>query len=359
MKRTIGKFIACGAIALAGLGVSTHTAFAALGTINNDAWKTTHNGKTIYAQAHWIAKFGSTYYLYGEKTQTQVAYHDTGTAGTDDSYIATQVYTSTDLINWSEATQVVVHQTNIAATDYMGRVCGVIKNPAGTYVMWVKYTGSAGKGVACLTSSSPTGPFVWDHLQTAVPNIVYSYPGDGSIFLDTKNGGKPYFICSDGHGRAHGYVCPFSSDCKTINAATQVGTWISDGQEAGNMFYTPSNGYYHYASSQTNGYSYSYAFEVHSTNLLSGYSADGTFNGTTSTNTYWAQVTYCLPVVGSSGTTFMMACDRWVNYSTNYKTAGHGTGFHVWCPVTVTSASPTFNALATWKLDTAAGTWTN
>jgi hypothetical protein len=357
MKVNMGKIITLGAVALAGLGLSSNAALAA--NIYNDAWKTSTNGNTCYAQEGHISKFGSTYYWYGEKWNGAVTYHDTGTVNSDTSFVCVNCYTSTDLINWTPGVSVLKPGGNILTSDYLGRVAGVLYNSStGKYVMWVRYVGAQGSGELLCTASSPTGPFTWVKLQTAITNVYDSVAGDASIFVDTAHGGAPYFICSDAHGRQHAYVAPLSSDYQTINSATLIGTW-GQGQEADAMVYSTASGYYYFTTSETNGYSYSHGYQVHSKSLLSGYSADADFSGTDATNSYYAQVEQWVPIVGSSGTVYMLMCDRFCDLNSNYKNAGHGTGYNPWQPCTLTSSTPTFPALGSWTLNAAAGTWTN
>lgn len=357
MKSRLHHILSFAAFSVPVLLLSVTSARAAFGTINNDAWKTSTNGNTVYAHAGYIAKFGSTYYWYGEKYQGSVTYHDSGTVNSDTTFICVNRYTSTDLINWSAGKGVLTPGGNIASSDFLGRVAGVLFNASsGKYIMWVRYVGAKGSGELCCTSTSPDGPFVWDHLQTSIPNVYNGTAGDASIFIDSSHGGAPYFICSDAHGRQHAYVCPLSSDYKTIDAATLIATWPS-GQEGNSMFYSNASGRYYYITSETNGYSYSQAYEVHSTSRTSGFSADASLNGTVSTHTYYSQVCKPVTLVGSSGTVYMMMCDRWADFNSSYKNAGHGIGYNVWEPITATSTTPTFNALSSWQLDAAAGTW--
>lgn len=359
MKLNLGKIITLGAVALAGLGLSSNTAFAAYGTITNDVWKKDTSGNVIYAQSGFMTKIGSTYYWYGVEYNGAITYYNTGTANSDSSFVAINCYTSTDMINWAPATKVVVPSSQILTSDYVGRLGGVIKNSSGQYVLWAVYIGSQGSGEMCMTSSSPTGPFVWDHLQTSITNVYDGRNGDATIFVDTAHSGTPYFITSDAHGRQHAYVCPFSSDYKTINAATLITEW-PQGQEADCMFYSTGTSQYYYLTSQTNGWSYSTAYQIYSSSVSSGYSADAAFTGTTATSTHHAQISFVFPVVGSSNTTYLIVCDRWADFSSNYKNAGFPNGYYVWEAVSASSGyknNPTFWDLASWQLDAAGGNW--
>lgn len=356
MKISVKKILSLSALALAGLGLSTSTASAAFGTITNDVWKKTTTGTTIFAHAGHISKFGDTYYWYGEKYNGSVTYVNTGTVNSDTSFVCVNCYRSTDLINWTPGVSVLKPGGNIATSDFLGRVAGVFRNSAGKYVMWVRYVGAKGNGELCATADSPTGPFVWDHLQTVIPNVFDGKNGDASTFIDTAHGGTPYFICADGHGRQHAYICGFSSDLKTITAATLIKVWPS-GQEGNSLVFAKETGLYYYVTSETNGYSYSQAFQVHSKSLKSGYSDDADFTGTVSTHSYFSQVQQWVTIEGTSGTVYLLMCDRWADLNKNYKNAGHGIGFNVWQPITPTSSGLTFPNKVSWQLDAAAGLW--
>lgn len=128
------------------------------------------------------------------------------------------------------------------------------------------------------------------------------------------------------------------------------------------MFYSTATGQYYFCTSQTNGWSYSSAYQVYSTSVSSGYSSDNTFTGTTGNNTHSSQISFFYPVVGSSNTTYLLACDRWADFSSNYKNAGFPNGYYVWQPVSASSGyknNPTFWNLASWQLNVATGNWKN
>lgn len=342
-----------------GLVSITLSAFAA-GTVNNDAWRTTTSGAPIYAQGGGISKFGSTYYWYGVQYGGASSYYSSGTPNSDTSFVSINVYTSSDLINWTAHTGVVTTSTSgFSGTSWVGRMGSVLYNSSTKlYVMWVGYVGSKGSGVACLTCSSPTGSFVLNNVQTNIPNVYHDTPGDMTVFCDVDHGSTPYLIFSDPHGREHAYVAPFSSNYETIEAATLISEW-PQGQEANNMFCR--NGVYYYVMSNLAGWSYSSAYCVWSSSILtpSDYTADAAFAGTTSTYTYYSQVSFVIELIGSSTTSYIMCGDRWADFNSNYKSAGHGTGYNVWCPITFSGNTPTFNPTSTLTIAYSTGvlTW--
>jgi|GEM_PF-5624711 len=356
MKRYLRKLSATSAITLAALGFSAGSAFGAAGLIKNDAWMRSTDGQPIFASSGYLAKFGDTYYLYGQEYVASAKYYRDGTVG-GSGFVSTNVYTSTDLINWTPKVVAWDGGTYVTGDDWAGRCWGVLYNaPTNRYVMWMKYQGANGGGGLCLTSTSPLGPFKVDHLQTTVGNIFSTpaRPGDSKFFYAAD--GKPYLACSDSHGRQRAYVASLSSDYKTVNPVTQIALW-PEGQEGNTALYVPSTDRYYYFSSETNGWSFSHAFVVTSTSLMSGYGGRIILPGTDATNSYWSQTVQATSISGTTGTVHMMLCDRWALFSSNYKNAGHGIGFNVWEPLTISGSSVTFHPLASWYLDAAAGVW--
>lgn len=333
---------------------------ATTGTINNDAWRMTTSGQPIYAQGGSMSYFNGLFYWYGVQYGGSSTYYSTGNANGDTSFVYITVYSSPDLINWTGYSPVVTTSTSgFSGTSWVGRVGRVLYNSSNkVYVMWVEYAGSAGSGMACLTSSSPTGPFTLHNVQTSIPNVYHNIQGDSSMFVDSANGSTPYFIFSDPHGREHAYISPLSSDYYTIEPATLISEW-PQGQEANNMF--ERNGYYYYIMSNLAGWSYSSAYAIWSPSILtpSDYTADAPFAGTTATYTYYSQVSFAIGLTGSQTTSYIMAGDRWADFDSSYKNAGHGEGYNVWCPITFSGETPTFNATGTLTINSSTGvlTW--
>lgn len=174
------------------------------------------------------------------------------------------------------------------------------------------------------------------------------------MFVDGHHSSTPYLIFSDPHGRQRAYVSTFSSNGELINPATQIYLW-PQGQEADCMFYV--NGYYHYVTSQLAGWSFSSAYEVHATGITGTYSTDAAFAGTTTTHTYWSQISYFVDLQGSSTETIIAVGDRWSDFDSTYKSAGHGSNFLTFNPVSVSGSTVTFNALSTWQVNAATGQW--
>jgi hypothetical protein len=323
-------------------------------TITNDVWWKDASGNPIYAQGGGICKFNGTYYWYGVQYGGASSYYSTGTPNSDTSFVAVNCYTSTNLVNWTKQNPVVTTATKgFANATWIGRDGGqsVIYNSSSKqYVMWLAYDGTDGNGEACLTCSSPTGNFVLNNVQTSIGNVYNNIPGDVSLFCDYDHGSVPYLIFSDPHGREHAYISTFSSNYLSINAATLISEW-PQGQEANNMFCR--SGVYYYVMSNLAGWSYSSAYAVWSSSILtpSDYTADAAFAGTTADYTHYSQVCAAIELEGTKYTSYIMMGDRWADFNSDYEKVGYGSGYYVWCPITFSYSVPTYVSLGSFKED--------
>jgi hypothetical protein len=68
------------------------------------------------------------------------------------------------------------------------------------------------------------------------------------------------------------------------------------------------------------------------------------------TNTCNSQVTFILPIPGSSGTVYMFLGDRW---NSNNLTDSR----YIWQPLTITGTTVSMTCPTSWTLDASAGTW--
>lgn len=344
------------AIALGIFLVHAINSVASLQTINNDTWWKDQNGNPLYAQGGGVNYFNGTYYMYGVQYGGAKTYYQSGTVNSDTSFVAINCYSSTDLAHWTfQKASVTTSTSGFSGTSWVGRMGSVCYNSStGKYVMWVGYAGTQGTGVACLTSSSPTGSFSLNNVQTSIGNVYYNVPGDMTVFCDRNHGNTPYLIFSDPHGREHAYVSTFNSSYTSINSAVLITEW-PQGQEADCMYEYAGN--YHFCTSQTKGWSYSHAYVIYGNSIQtpSAYTADADFYGTDATNTYYSQISYFIDVHGSSTEAIVLVGDRWADFNSNYKNAGHGNNFLVMEPITYAHNNPVFTANASWQLDAATG----
>ncbi len=321
-------------------------------TITNDTvWKDT-SGNTIYAQGGGMLKVGDTYYWYGTDFQ---AAHDSSKSA---AFLNIKAYSSTDLKNWTFRANVITQQPAgqpFQAAAWVGRPDVIYNANTQKYVMLINYeftdNGSGPNGVAFATSSSPTGAFTYAGVQTVISNVYFDRPGDQSVFVDED--GKAYLIFCDSHGRQRAYVAPIrASDYLQIEPATQIYLYGSGGMEANTMF--KRNGVYYNVVSETAGWAGSQTSYQTASSIFGPYSSLQIMSGSSGNNSHQSQVDFVLKVQGASGTMYMYAGDRWSDFI-----SGQGTGFYVWEPLSFSGNTPTFNNLSSWKINAAAGTWSN
>jgi hypothetical protein len=327
-------------------GISS--ARAASGVITNDTFKLDVSGNPIYSQGGGIFKFGSTYYWYGVKYNGAVSYFNNPGAGknSDTSFNAVTCYTSTDLVNWTFQNNVLTAGTSgIGSVSWIGRM-GVFFNAATSrYILVTQYFGSLGSGNLYCTSSTPTGNFAVNTLQSPVPGVANNTTGDQTVFTDTD--GQSYLICSSSSGRSNWYVAAFNSNGIGTQTAVRIGG--GTGREGNCMF--KYNGRYYFCSSDLHGWNASHAYYISATNIFGPYGAEGVMSKTDLDFCHVTQTGFFVTVAGSSGTTVLFCGDRWADF------AGNGIGYNQWCPLSFSGSTPIFNSVSKFNFDAAAGTW--
>ncbi|MBC3920388.1 family 43 glycosylhydrolase [Undibacterium sp. CY18W] len=327
--------------------------YAASQVIQNDVfWKDTA-GNNIYSQGGGILKVGSTYYWYGVKYNGAETYAaNPASKNSDTSFNAVTVYSSTDLAHWKfEANAISVAPAGqvFESATWLGRLGVVYNSTTHKYVLITQYSSTAmGAGVLFATSSSPTGPFVYDHMQAQITNVVTPSTGDQTVFIDDD--GKAYLVFSNSNGRSHLYVAPIrTSDSLNIEAATNIYNSGSGGREGNAMF--KYNGTYYFCSSDLHGWNASHTYCITANNITGPYSAEFVVAGTDADFSHVTQTGFFIPVHGSAGTTILFAGDRWSDF------AGNGIGYNQWTPLSFSGSTPKFNSLSQFNLDAATGSW--
>lgn len=317
--------------------------------IQNDSfWKDT-SGNPIYAQTGNIIKVGSTYYWYGMKINAAVNYYNTGATNVDGAFNCINCYSSTDLMNWKFEGEVFT-AADLGNTIVVG-CTGVAYNAnTGKYVMVLVFDGDKAPngGVGFATSSSPTGHFNYDHVQTAVTNVLYNVPGDNSLFIDDN--GQAYMIICNRNGRTHLYVAPLNpADFLSVQPATEVFTSSAGGREGNMMF--KHNGRYYLCSSDLHGYNASHTYYTSAANIFGPYSAESVMQGTDGDFSHVSQTSNAYAVGGSTGSTVIFTGMRWSEF------AGNGKGYNQWCPITFNGTTPIFNSVNQWTINASTGAW--
>ena len=343
MKRFRHFIIAIAALAFGGALIRANGA-----VINNDAFFKDTSGNPIYAQGGGVFRFGGTWYWYGVKYNGAVTYYNNPSAGknSDTSFNAFTCYSSTNLVDWKFENNVMTSASpGLGTTSWVGRMGVAYNTNTQKYVLLSQYSGSNGSGVMFATCNTPTGNFVYDHLQTSIP-IVNTNTGDQTVFLDTD--GTAYLICSSASGRSHLYVLPLHpADYLTIDPGDNI--YNGNGREGNMMF--KYNGWYYFCSSDLHGWNASHCYVIDSTNILGTYSAEYVMNRTDLDFCHVSQTGFGVTAVGTNGTTVLFVGDRWCDF------AGNGVGYNQWCPVSFDGTTPTFESVTRFDLNAAAGTW--
>ncbi len=316
--------------------------------ITNDVFLKDTSGNPIYAQSGGVYKFNGIWYWYGVKYNGAVTYYNNPSAGenSDTSFNAFTCYSSTNLVDWKFENNVMTTSSPVLAGEsWVGRM-GVAYNPATQkYVLLSEVQGSYGSGELFATCSTPTGNFVYDHIQTNLP-VVNNQPGDQTVFLDED--GTAYLICSSANGRSHLYVLPLHpADYLNVDAGDNI--YNGNGREGNMMF--KNNSRYYFCSSDLHGWNASHCYVIDSTNILGTYSAEYVLNRTDFDFCHVSQTGFGVTVTGTNGTTVLFVGDRWCDF------AGNGIGYNQWCPVTFNGSTPTFQSVTEFNLNAAAGTW--
>lgn len=325
------------------------TASAASGLIENDTFKMDTSGNPIYSQGGGIFKFGSTYYWYGVKYNGAVTYYNNPTSkNSDTSFSAVTCYTSTDLVNWTFANNILTSNTQgLTNTTWVGRG-GVAYCPtSGKYVFMCQVGFEDGTGGELFaTSSTPAGNYAVSNVQSTIPNMVNGMTGDQTVFTDTD--GKSYLCASSTSGRAYTYICTLreSDYCQVTDSSC---IFSGAGREGNCMF--KYNGRYYVCSSDLHGWNASHCYVISSTSLKTGYSAETVMTGSEDGYCHVSQTGFFVNVSGSSGSFVMYCGDRWSDF------AGNGLGYNVWCPITFDGTTPIFHDLSAWNINASAGTW--
>ncbi len=333
-------------------------------TITNDIFYKDTDGNPIYSQGGGIFKFGDTYYWYGVhyiEAETYAANPAAGKLSTD-IFAGFSCYSSTDLVNWKNEGDVMTDVDVPASMDgkalsWIGRMGVAFNRNTQKYVLvsQIVFGGGAVNKLFYATGDSPSGKFVFDHVDMNPP-FVNNGTGDQTIFQDDD--GKAYLICSSASGRANIYVAPLDDrDFLSIKLTPENTTpdgklkpvYSGAGMEGNCMF--KYNGNYYIASSDLYGWNSSNCYVIQASNILGPYSPRYNLEGTQQNYCHNSQTGFFVTVNGTAGTTVIFAGDRWSDFAAN------GIGYNEWMPLSFNGTTPYFNNLSQWSLNAEAGTW--
>jgi hypothetical protein len=330
-------------------------ALAVEGTIQNGVfWKDTA-GNPIYSQGGGMLKVGDTWYWYGAKYAESVSYAAAPgptPAATGPVFRAVTAYSSRDLVHWTfegDVIQAGASGPMFEQPGWVGRLGVVYHKQTRKYVLLTQYGSKTnGSGVLFATSDKPTGPFVFQRLQTRIDNVATPTSGDQTVFIDDD--GQPYLVFSSGGDRRQLYVAALrASDYLAIEPATNVYSAPAGGREGNAMF--KYNGLYYFCSSDLHGWNASRSFYMTSKKITGPYTPEKLIAGTDADFSHVSQNGFFIPVQGSRGTTVLYAGDRWSNFAAN------GHGYNIWAPLSFDGTAPVFNSVSAFTFDAATGSW--
>lgn len=312
-----------------------HQASAASVTIINGTSWTDTAGNPINANSGNILKVGSTYYWYGEHA----------VSGTFDSV---NVYTSTDLTNWTFSNAILTKNSATELNSSKIERPKVIYNAStGMYVLWAHYENgtdySLGR-VAVATSSTPNGNFTY---QGSFRPLDYE-SRDMTVFVDTT--GSAYLVtASRKTGGANDTMAIFQLNSSYTNVSSFVGSIFENGYREAPAVVKKNNTYYLFTSQASGWYPNQGAYAT-ATSMTGTWSALSQFGDPAA---YATQIENIMTVTGSQATSYIYMADRWnpLNLS-DHK--------FIWLPLTLndTSASATLNWYSSWNIDAVTGTVT-
>jgi hypothetical protein len=317
------------------------------GIIQNDTFWRDDSGNLICSQGGGVLKVGKIYYWYGVNYAGATTYAANPTPANTTRAIFKSVtcYSSTDLAHWKfEGDALSQNQTG---GGWFGRMGVVFNAQTGKYVMLAQGSGpDHGGGEYFATSTSPTGPFIFDHAQHPIPGIDNGGTGDQTVFQDDD--GKAYLICSNSHGRNDLYVAPLrASDFLAVESAKEIGR--GPGREGNCLF--KYNGRYYFCSSNLHGWNASPTYVISASNILGPYGAEQVMKNTELDFSHVTQTGFFITVNGSKQSTVIFCGDRWSDFG------GNGIGYNQWCPISFDGQTPVFHSLSQWDIDAATGEW--
>ena len=307
--------------------------------VNDTFWKDSA-GTFIYSQGGGALRVGDTYYWYGVDYGGAATYAADPSKGknSDESFNGITAYSSTDLANWKLETTSRPANTG----GWFGRLGVVYNATTKKYVL----VAQGGGGLYFATSDTPSGPFVYNNVQTNLPGIVNGGTGDQTTFQDDD--GSAYLVSSSSNGRANRYVSPLRPS-DFLAAQNAILVYSGGGREGNCMF--KHNGTYYFCSSDLHGWNASQTYCVSATNLKGPWSAEFVLDGTQPDYSHVTQTGFFISVQGTAGSFVIFAGDRWSDF------AGNGLGFNQWMPISFTGTTPHFQSLNRWSIDAKAGTW--
>ncbi|KOY14318.1 beta-xylosidase [Paenibacillus xylanivorans] len=323
------------ALTLTMFGLHPERTSAASVTITNGSdWLDTA-GNPIQANSGNILKVGSTYYWYGE--------HAVG--GKFDSV---NVYTSTDLKNWTFSNAILTKDSATElASSKIERPKVIYNASTKQYVLWAHYENGTDYNlgrVAVATSSTPNGKFTY---EGSFRPLNYE-SRDMTVFVDTD--GTGYLVtASRKNGGANDTMAIFKMNASYTGVESFVGWQFENAYREAPAVVKKGNRYYLFTSQAAGWYPNQGAYATAS-------SMTGTWSALTpygNPSAFGSQIHDIATITGNNTTSYIYMGDRW-------NPLNFGEHKHIWLPLTLNDSNGTASLewYKEWNIDAATGTMT-
>jgi hypothetical protein len=289
-------------------------------------WNDTQ-GNVIQAHGEGIIKVGGTYYWLGEDKTNGASFQNV------------KCYSSTDLKNWTFVSNVLTRQASgdLGPNRIIERPHVIYNSVTSQYVMYMHVDSSSytDRKAGVATCSSVCGSYSY---QGSVKPLGHDSLDD-TLFQDGTTG---YFLSED-RTNTKLQIYQLSNDYLTVSSLVATLPQYESPAVAkiGGTFFIFGS---HLTGWATNDNQYTTA-----SSMAGPWGAWKSF-APAGTNTCDSQVTFILPVTGTSTTTYVFLGDRW--------NSGNLTDSrYIWQPLTINGTTVSMTCATSWKIDTATGIW--
>jgi len=289
-------------------------------------WNDTQ-GSVVQAHGEGIIKVGGTYYWLGEDKTNGAPFQNV------------KCYSSTDLKNWAFVSNVLTRQASgdLGPNRIIERPHVIYNSLTSQYVMYMHVDNSSytDRKAGVATCSSVCGSYAY---QGSVKPLGHDSLDD-TLFQDGTTG---YFLSED-RTNTKLQIYQLSNDYLTVSSLVATLPQYESPAVAkiGSTYYIFGS---HLSGWATNDNQYTTA-----SSMAGPWAAWKSF-APAGTNTCNSQVTFILPVTGTSTTSYVFLGDRW--------NSGNLTDSrYIWQPLTITGTTVSMTCATSWKIDTATGIW--
>ena len=289
-------------------------------------WNDTQ-GNVIQAHGEGIIKVGDTYYWLGEDKTNGASFQNV------------KCYSSTDLKNWAFVSNVLTRQASgdLGPNRIIERPHVIYNSLTSQYVMYMHVDSSSytDRKAGVATCSSVCGSYSY---QGSVKPLGHDSLDD-TLFQDGTTG---YFLSED-RTNTKLQIYQLSNDYLTVSSLVATLPQYESPAVAkiGSTYFIFGS---HLTGWATNDNQYTTA-----SSMAGPWAAWKSF-APAGTNTCDSQVTFILPVTGTSTTTYVFLGDRW--------NSGNLTDSrYIWQPMTISGTTVSMTCATSWKIDTSTGIW--